>query len=28
MFSLQDLLGQQQGNEAVDSITNTVGADP
>lgn len=28
MFSLQDLLGQQRGNEAVDSISNTVGADP
>jgi hypothetical protein len=27
MFSLQDLLGQQQGNEAVDQISNTVGAD-
>lgn len=28
MFSLQDLLGQQQGNEAVDQISNTVGAEP
>lgn len=27
MFSLQDLLGQQQGNEAVDQISQTVGAD-
>lgn len=27
MFSLQDLLGAQQGNAAVDSISNTVGAD-
>jgi len=27
MFSLQDLLGQQQGSEAVDQIINTVGAD-
>ncbi len=28
MFSLQDLLGQQQGSEAVDQISNTVGAQP
>lgn len=28
MFSLQDLLGQQQGNEAVDNISHTVGAEP
>lgn len=28
MFSLQDLLGQQQGSEAVDNISNTVGAEP
>ncbi|MGQ0541886.1 MAG: DUF937 domain-containing protein [Blastocatellia bacterium] len=27
MFSLQDLLGQQQGNEAVEQISQTVGAD-
>lgn len=27
MFSLQDLLGAQQGNDAVASISNTVGAD-
>ena len=27
MFSLQDLLGQQQGNEAVDQISQNVGAD-
>ncbi len=27
MFSLQDLLGQQQGSEAVDNISRTVGAD-
>lgn len=27
MFSLQDLLGQQQGNEAVDEISKNVGAD-
>lgn len=28
MFSLQDLLGQQQGTEAVDHISQTVGAQP
>lgn len=28
MFSLQDLLGQQQGSQAVDEISNTVGAQP
>lgn len=28
MFSLQDLLGQQQGNEAVEQITRDVGAEP
>jgi hypothetical protein len=28
MFSLQDLLGQQQGNEAVEQITQNVGAEP
>lgn len=28
MFSLQDLLGQQQGSQAVDQISNTVGAEP
>ena len=28
MFSLQDLLGQQQGNEAVEQISNNVGAEP
>lgn len=28
MFSLQDLLGQQQGAEAVDQITQNVGAEP
>ena len=28
MFSLQDLLGQQQGNEAVDQISQQVGAEP
>lgn len=28
MFSLQDLLGQQQGNEAVDQISENVGAEP
>src|SRR5512139_761553 len=28
MFSLQDLLGQQQGNEAVDQISQNVGAEP
>lgn len=27
MFSLQDLLGQQQGNQAVDQISQNVGAD-
>src|SRR5688500_20413269 len=27
MFSLQDLLGQQQGNEAVEQISQNVGAD-
>jgi hypothetical protein len=27
MFSLQDLLGQQQGEQAVNEISNTVGAD-
>src|SRR5688500_7758321 len=27
MFSLQDLLGQQQGGEAVDQIAQNVGAD-
>ncbi|HQZ97688.1 MAG TPA: DUF937 domain-containing protein, partial [Pyrinomonadaceae bacterium] len=27
MFSLQDLLGQDQGNQAVDQISQTVGAD-
>ena len=27
MFSLQDLLGQEQGNEAVDQISQNVGAD-
>jgi len=27
MFSLQDLLGPQQGNEAVDQISNSVGAE-
>src|SRR5215210_2095018 len=27
MFSLQDLLGPQQGSEAVDQISETVGAD-
>lgn len=28
MLSLQDLLGAQQGSEAVDQISNTVGAEP
>lgn len=28
MFSLEDLLGQQQGNQAVDQISQTVGAQP
>lgn len=28
MFSLQDLLGQQQGTEAVDQISNQIGANP
>src|SRR5688572_21031111 len=28
MFSLQDLLGQQQGTEALNQISQTVGADP
>ena len=28
MFSLQDLLGQQQGSEAVDQISRQVGAEP
>lgn len=28
MFSLQDLLGQQQGTEAVDQISQNVGAEP
>jgi hypothetical protein len=28
MFSLQDLLGQQQGNEAVNEISQNVGAEP
>ena len=28
MFSLQDLLGPQQGSEAVDQISQTVGAEP
>jgi len=28
MFSLQDLLGQQQGNEALGQISQTVGAEP
>ena len=28
MFSLQDLLGQQQGNDALNQISNQVGADP
>ena len=28
MFSLEDLLGQQQGTQAVDEISNTVGAQP
>src|SRR5215207_1421113 len=28
MFSLQDLLGQQQGSEAVQEISNNVGAEP
>ena len=28
MFSLQDLLGQQQGAEAVDQISSQVGAEP
>jgi hypothetical protein len=28
MFSLQDLLGQQQGSEAVEQISQNVGADP
>ena len=28
MFSLQDLLGQQQGNEAVEQISQNVGAEP
>jgi hypothetical protein len=28
MFSLQDLLGQKQGNEALSQISQTVGADP
>lgn len=28
MFSLQDLLGQQQGNEALSQISNQVGAEP
>ena len=27
MFSLQDLLGQEQGNQAVDQISQNVGAD-
>src|SRR5688572_9161664 len=27
MFSLQDLLGQQQGNEAIEQISQNVGAD-
>ena len=28
MFSLQDLLGQQQGNEALQEISSNVGAEP
>ena len=28
MFSLQDLLGQQRGNEALDQISSSVGAEP
>jgi hypothetical protein len=28
MFSLQDLLGQQQGSEAIDQISQNVGAEP
>lgn len=28
MFSLEDLLGQQQGSQAVNEISNTVGAEP
>ena len=28
MFSLQDLLGQQQGSEAVEQISQNVGAEP
>ena len=28
MFSLQDLLGQQQGNEALEQISGQVGAEP
>jgi hypothetical protein len=28
MFSLEELLGQQQGSQAVDEISNTVGAQP
>jgi hypothetical protein len=28
MFSLEDLLGQQQGSEAVDQISSSVGAEP
>ena len=28
MFSLQDLLGQQQGTEAVDQISSQIGANP
>lgn len=28
MFSLQDLLGQQQGTQAVDQISNQIGANP
>ena len=28
MFSLQDLLGQAQGSEAIQQISNDVGAEP
>ena len=28
MFSLEDLLGQQQGNQAVDQISQNLGANP
>ena len=28
MFSLQDLLGQQQGSSALEEISNNVGAEP